>query len=558
MRVVKPKGNELYKVWSEGHEALVDQRELTCLVPRGGDHELMMAQEWIASRAEAGVIDLAVGQTYTISQSFTLNIAHASIAARRNVFDASGLTSGQALILDYNYPGAAGYQKYLGRTSAITGGIRIAGPGKGVAGVSGIYQNGTQSSPTSNGVRPTLKNIFVHGFEQGFVTKDRAYLGSLESVDIYDCRVGIRQMAGTDAGEGMKMTGGTIFQCDLMLWMEDDSSEWVYDTVSFDYSSQLLVATNTCRQFFNKAHFENRGADAGDGIYIISGSGSDPRAVVAGRDSFIDVDGNGSIVMFDGGSFDVNNLGGNGPYAYDHLINVRHKNAVVYVDKQFWSNAANTANKVAVGAGRAIPYSLNTKNVHGMPTRWSDQAHNTCLADGGFEDAAGFQDLWSVSKDTAAITSRTAGTNISISRSTAQKYAGSASMKVTKVGAGSGQVSVYLPIRPGCRRAATGRIYRPSAGGMTGSIFGDLRWCAMAGVDGNGVPVALKVGSYFSSCTMSATTDAWVQFTMSIFDNGATGEPMAPEWATHLKLTLNCDSGSAGDLYFDDMAVSPF
>lgn len=535
-----------------------DVRDIVTTVKSGGDHEIQMAQEWIAARSETGTIELAAGQTYTLSQELSLNIAVAGLQCRRNVFDASGLSSGRAVSLDYNYPNGAGYQKYNGRTSVISGGLRIAGPGKGVAGVSAVYISGTQSSPTSNGVRPTLHNLFIHGFAQGLVLNDRAYLGSLNYSDIYDCNVGIRQMAGTDAGEGMKMVGGALYQCNLMLWMEDDSSEWTFDAVSFDYSNQLLVMTNTGRMFFNNPHFENRGADAGDNVYIVNGTGSDSRAVVAGKDSFVDIDGNGSLVAFNGGSFDVNNLGGNGPYAYDHLINVRHKNAVCYIDKQWWSNAANTSNKIAVGPGLTIPYSLQTKNVHGMPTRFSDQAHNLCLADGGFEDATGFQDLWSVSKDTAAITSRTTGTNISISRSTTQKYAGSASMKITKVGAGSGQVSVYLPVSQGARRSATGRIYRPSTGGITGSLFADMRWCAMAGVDGNGVPVALKVGSYLSSATLSAATDSWQQFTMSIFDNGATGEPMAPAWATHVKVTINADSGAAGDVYIDDMTVSPW
>lgn len=531
---------------------------LELLVPSGGDHEIQMAQQWLQDRVETGCITLANGVSFTLSQGINLNLASTSLKCNRNIFDASSLATGSAITLDYDYTGSAGYQKYNGRTSSISGGLRIKGPGKAVSGVNGIYINGTQTSPTSNGVRPTLDNLFVHGFSQGLVLNNRAYLGSLNYSDIYDCNVAIRQMAGTDSGEGMKMVGGAIYQCNLMLWMEDDSSEWTFDAVSFDYSNQLLVLTNTGRMFFNKCHFENRGSDAGDGVYIIQGTGADARAVVSGKDSFIDIDGNGSLVVFDSGSFDVNNLGGLGPYAYNHLINVRHKNATCYIDKQYWSNAANTTNKVAIGAGLTVPYSLQTKAIHGMPTRFSDQAHNNCLSDGGFEDAAGFEDFWSVTKDTAAITSRTTGTNINISRSTAQHYAGNASLKVTKISTGSGQVSVFIPIRPGCRRSAIGRIYRPSTGGATGSVFGDLRWCAMAGTDGNGVPVVLKVGSYFSSCTMSATTDSWQQFTMSLFDNGTSGEPMAPAWATHLKLTINCDSASAGDLYFDDMFVSPW
>lgn len=555
---LKLNGIQQIVIESEATTVKYGENYLELLVPSGGDHEIQMAQQWLSDRVENGCIKLSNGVTYTLSQGLNLNLARTSLVCNRNVFDASSLTTGSAITLDYVYAGAAGYQKYNGRTSSISGGLRIQGPGKATSGVNAIYVNGTQTTPTSNGVRPTLNNLFIHGFSQGLVLNNRAYLGSLNYSDIYDCNVAIRQMSGVDSGEGMKMVGGSIFQSNLMLWMEDDSSEWTFDAVSFDYSNQLLLLTNTGRMFFNKCHFENRGADAGDNVYIVQGTGSDSRAVVSTKDSFIDIDGNGSLVVFDSGSFDVNNLGGLGPYSYDHLINVRHKNAVCYIDKQYWSNAANTTNKVAVGQGMTIPYSIQTKAIHGMPTRFSDQAHNNCLSDGGFEDANGFEDLWSVSKDTAAVTSRTTGTNISISRSTAQHYAGSASMKVTKVGAGSGQVSVYIPIRSGCRRSAVGRVYRPSSGGMTGSIFGDLRWCSMASVDGNGVPVALKVGAYFSSCTMSATTDSWQQFTMSLFDNGTSGEPMAPSWATHLKLTINCDSGSAGDLYLDDMFVSPW
>ncbi len=535
-------------------------RALPGIAPLSATTSAIQAAHDAAVSAGGGVVELSPYVEYVYDSQITWNIAKVGLNGNMARINATAMSAstGPVITLDYVYPSPVGYQRYISQVHAIRD-LIISGPGKTVAGNSAIYVNGTTTS-NSLGVRPSLYNLFFDSFDVGLDGKDRFYLASLYSPNFYNCNIGIRQQAGTDAGENCSIFGGAFSQCNLKMHLLDGSSEWFLYGVSLDYSNQLCVMQGTpSRLELTNCHIEPRGSDAGDGVYVIQGTGADARAAVAGMDSFIDIDGNGSLFLMTGGWFDINNSGGAGPYSFDHLVKVRHLNSRATFRDVSMQNMANTANKFWTGIGKVVVSNTHTQDAPSMPSRITDQAFGNALRDGGVEDST-LEDLWYISKDTASITSRVTGTNISIARSTAQKRSGSSSLAVTKVAAGSGQISVLIPVTPGENLSVFGYLYNPSAGGITGAVYADVRWANMIGLDSNGVPIVQSSAgvAYHASVTPTISPkNTWNSFAIKTFDNGASGQPCAPSWATHMRLTFNCDSMSAaGVFYVDDLCVS--
>lgn len=494
------------------------------------------------------ILDLA-GATYDITTPVTLKPHRVIIEGGGATIDADNMTAAYALFIQ----AMSGDAPYDQKSYSIRN-LTIKGPDS-TADIAGIRWSG---SVANRSVRPSFYNVNTYGFGQGIDLINYAYLGGFESCSWRNCKIAIRQSAGTDAGENCAMSKCVVSLCDLVFHLIDGSSEWFASKCSFDYIDQLVVATGApSRLHLSNCHIEPRGADDGSGLYMLNGSGSDPRAPVATKDSFIDIDGNGSHFLMTGGWFDVNNSGGVGPYAYDHIVNLRNNNSFAKFTDVSMQNMANTANKFWTGTGQCVVEGLQTQHTPAMPSRITDQTFGNALRDGGIEDGS-IPDLWYVSKDTAAITSRATGTNITLARSTVQKRTGASSMLITKIAAGSGQVSILVPVRQGQRLSVFGYSYLNAAAG--GSIFADCRWANMIGLDANGVPIiqsAAGVSSH-ASVTLSATTGSFQPFEIKTYDNGASGEPCAPAWATHMRISFNLDSVSVANtlLYLDDLHVS--
>lgn len=533
-------------------------RALPGIAPSALSTSAIQAAHDAAVAMGGGVVELSPFSVYVYNTPITWNLALVGLVGNMAKIDATSMpaSTGPLITLDYVYPGAVGVQKFLSSTHPFKD-ILLSGPGKTVAGNSAIYVNGTTASP-SLGVRPSMYNVYFDSFNVGLDGKDRFFLAQLYSPNFYNCNIAIRQQAGTDAGENCSIYGGTFGQCNLKFHLVDGSSEWFVYGTSLDYSNQLCVMQGTpSRLELTNCHIEPRGSNAGDGVYVIQGTGADARAAVAGVDSYIDIDGNGSRFLMTGGWFDINNSGGAGPYSFDHLVKVRHVNSRATFRDVSMQNMSNTTNNFWTGSGKVVVTNTHLQDNPSMPTRITDQSFGNALRDGGIEDST-LEDLWYISKDTAAITSRVTGTNITIARSTAQKRSGSSSLLVTKVGAGSGQISVLVPVTPGEKISVSGYSYIHTTGGVTGNVYVDMRWANVLGLDGNGVPIISSAAgvAYHASSSVTMTTGTWNAFSMKTFDNGASGEPCAPSWATHVRVTFNCDSAAAGAFYLDDMVIS--
>jgi hypothetical protein len=499
--------------------------------------------------AEGMSLNLA-GQTYKITSPLTFKPNRVHIIGADATFDCSEMTGDYAVLLH-----ATAADPSFDQKSRSISNITFAGPGMAVSGKAAIRLSG---SVAGRSARPTFYNVNIHGFEVGIDLINYAYLTQFYSSAWRNCKIAIRQSSGIDAGENCYLVGCEISLCDLAFHLIDGSSEWFASGCSFDYIDQLLVAVGVpSRLHLTDCHIEPRGADDGSGLYVLDGSGTDPRAPVATKDSFIDIDGNGSFLKMSGGWFDINNSGGVGPYAYDHLVKVRNNNSFAMFRDVSMQNMANTSNKFWTGTGQCIVTGAQTQHTPAMPSRITDQTFGNVLRDGGLEDGA-INDLWYVSKDTATITSRLTGTNITLARSTAQKRSGASSMLVTKVSSGSGQVSILVPVKQGDRLSVFG--YSFLAAGAGGAIFADCRWANMLGLDSNGVPIISSASGvpFHASTTLSATTGSFQPFEIKTYDNGASGEPCAPAWVTHMRISFNLDNVSVSStlLYLDDVHVS--
>lgn len=493
-------------------------------------------------------LDLA-GQTYNLTTRVSLKPHRVIIEGGGATLSGTGMTDNHLIYME-----AVAADPSFDQMSHSMRNVTIAGP-DGTADITGILWSGSTSARS---VRPTFYNINTYGFGRGIDLVNYAYLGGFERSSWRNCKIAIRQSAGTDAGENCALSKCLISLCDLGFHLLDGSSEWFVSKTSFDYMDQLVVAQGApSRLHLDICHIEPRGANDGSGYYMLNGSGTDPRAPVAGRDTFIDIDGNGSYFLMTGGWFDINNSGGVGPYAYEQIVNVRNNNSNARFENVSMQNMANTSNKFWTGTGQCVVRGLQHQVTPSMPTRISDQTFGNALRDGGIEDAT-IPDLWYVSKDTAAITNRLTGTNITLARSTVQKRTGASSMLITKVAAGNGQVSILIPVRQGDRCSVAGYSYLNAAAG--GSIFADCRWANVLGLDANGVPIIQSAAgvSFHSSTTLSATTGSFQAFEMKTYDNGASGEPCAPSWATHLRVSFNLDGVSVAGtlLYIDDISIS--
>jgi hypothetical protein len=505
--------------------------------------ELQRAHD--AAIAEGRPLDLK-GQTYDITSRVTLRPNRLNIQGNYASFNCTNMTDTEAVLMQ----AAAEDTPYDGKAGALMH-VKFSGPGSATAlKVSGEVAN--------RSARPTLYNVTFSDFDVGVDMVNYAYLSQFIVCEWRNMNICIQQSAGTDAGENCAIYGGAAFNSNLAVRLVDSTSEWFAFGFSVDYTNQLALLQGAPSHLsLSCCHVEPRGkSDTGD-RFILAGTGADSRAAVATKDSYIDIDGNGSNFSMYGGKFDVNNSGGLGKYAYDHLVNVRHKNSYGIFRDVWMQNMDNTANQFWVGPGLVTLSGTKMQSIPSMMSRLTAEPRGNALRDGGMEDST-LQDLWYVSKDTATITSRTTGTNITVARSTVQKRSGASSLLFTKVGAGSGQVSCIIPATPGRMFSVFGYSFLSSAPG--GSLFAECRWANCLGLDANGVPIVVSAAGVpvHSDVTLSSTTGSWQPFEIKVYDDGTSGDFACPAWANCMRLVINMDSVGALPLYLDDLVVSPW
>ena len=509
-----------------------------------------------------GMVHLTSAATYEMESTISVNLACMGIEGNGAILSDSRDDGTNCLRLTNTLAVPAGANQYRTKLHSI-GGFEMAGPGAAATAKVGLVLD---SDTAGMGPRASIRNVYIHGFPVLVDMQDQGYLANFHDCEFYDALIAYRQSAGSDAGENVRFSGANIIHStDLAFHLIDNTSE-VFFEGSIDYIKQLCVITGAPSRLFISGHVEPRGANlvADDGNYVVNGSGTDPRAVISGKDSFVDIDGNGSLVVIDGW-FDINNSGGVAPYAYDHLVNVRHANSK-FILRGSAQNWLNTANRWWVGAGRAFTEKLHTQNTPAMPSRGTTVAAGNCLFDP--QIATNIRDQWCLFRDGAAITNRLTGTNGNITRTNVVTDGNNGALTITKTGAASApfRVAAFVAAARGDRFSAFLRAHRVA--GFTGNIFISLHWGCMTGYDGNGIPVfgdpstgsPFTLGSAFSTLfadtTLTATTGSYLDVTIPLVQSGTSSDESCPEWATHCILQINADAPGAGVLHLDNMVIT--
>lgn len=392
--------------------------------------DLVQAIADTASASSPVQFEAVPGSTITLEAPVSINTATLGINFNGATIQAGNITgNNKAITLGYSPSDFTAWRKYA-QGPMVLEKFYLIGPGRNAAanvdggnGTVGIYTQGTVGAPSNRAVRPTVRDFLVSSFDAGFVCNDVSFLGQITNPTIYDCRVGWRQQAATDSGENYRIFGGITQRCELGWLLEDGSSEWFVYGHSVDYGIQLALlrpSASWARLGFTDCHIETRGSELGSdaGWYVSQGTGADSRCVVPSRDSFIDVNGTGSMVYFHGGLVDLNSSGtAPAPWAHSQLINVRHKNSGVYFRDCSPQTLQNTANLLATGPGfvKHEGGQLMFPSALTVPARLQDNPITNRLYDYAFPTAQ-IRDLWTIRRDTAEITDRFTGTNGSLAR----------------------------------------------------------------------------------------------------------------------------------------------
>ena len=186
---------------------------LSIVVSKGGDQEIMAAQEWLKARSPDGVVELAVGKTYTISQPIEIDTQFISVSGRGATLDISAITSGAAITLGAS-EGVAGSR--FGRQSAFSG-LNIMGNPTLGRDSQQIAIRAHSDIPYAS-VRSVIENVRIRYAKQGVVIGSRAYMLKMRAVSISVTKFCVQQEAGgVDFAEGVSLIDCVLFNSDCLL-----------------------------------------------------------------------------------------------------------------------------------------------------------------------------------------------------------------------------------------------------------------------------------------------------------------------------------------------------
>lgn len=238
-------------------------------------------------------------------------------------------------------------------------------------------------------------------------------------------------------------------------------------------------------------------------------------------DCFIDAGGDGTVITFVDGTFDISGSGGAGPYAYHRLIAVRHAGAHVIFDRVYATNFLNSNNLLWDGPGRVVPgFILRQGTNPGMPSRLNYQSRSNLFPDYAFAltSPLGNGQQWWIQTDTnnTIPTSRYTGTNGSIS--TATPPIGNATITASIAPSGNGLTGIMTVTA--VTTAVPVRDMTISGTGVTAGtkIIGQL-----TGTTGSTGTYLVDTSQTVSSTTITGTVAKALKVTKTVTTTGAVG-----------------------------------
>ena len=503
---------------------------------------LQHAVDFIEEERGRGVVDLAGGRYACVGGPLAIDPTRTGLRGGGAQLAFAG--GAPAAILCRARPGSPPY----GHAAFAWEGFELAGPGPD-AGMDGILFD-TPTPPLSS--RVLAIGLAIHSFRAGVKTANRAYGIKLIGLDIFGCATCVEFAGGTeDAGENISFVSCSLFNSDLAILNSGGAEIFLYGC-SLDYCARLYIGQGIAN--FACCHFEIAQPKAADQI---------PFELIGAGDLIID----GGTLLISGVDFEHGGI-----QAYMFLTHNRYSR--VWLHNVSGYNWRTTSGALLGGEGRIVCDGLAggaNRQIPAVTKR--DALHNLFGAGGTFESSAIAIDCW-VAGGTRRIDRHTviwdnAGqeygrADLAISDRFASQ--GSRSLSFTRRGVGGGTAStvhIVVPIRPHASAGLEFAWRMPLNLGGTGvaMLYFQAMFVSMIGVDGAGIPLlgdSLTFGEADRSVNLSAGMPAFerITFTTTYSDLTSQSDGYAPEWATHILLTMNPFNMPAGiEIFIDDLAA---
>jgi len=478
---------------------------------------IQAAHDALVATGKFGVLTLPQNCVFKCNVGLTVNVSLVRIDGNGSKLDFSGMAAGTAITL----VGKGSGTPYAQSVGGIRG-IEVAGPGA-TSVVNGIEFNNTPEAGTSHN---TVESCPVHDFQIGHVFKNNAYCINVLNSGVYACGTGTQQPSGfANYGERISYIGSDIFNCTTVaIDMQNASGEYVMTNSSFDYNVKVANISGG-RVNLMACHVE--ASTYASEPFVLSGATG---ATLLMNGGWMLCTGANAVSIVN-----ANTTAGKGGGAFFRDV---------------FMNNLTSASYFATGTGNV---EVSNPILYDTPANFPVllRLDQSLAIDGGFEQATP-ADVF-ITADTAAITSRLAGTDIVLSSVAVNPRSGARSLKMAKAfGAGSAcGFAMVAPLRAGRRNAGV-RLWYSKLGAQTGTMFVSYAFVALR--DSPTVPAILKTSTAIGTTNVVLGAAA-VAYTAIVggFDLGR-----APAWATHIAVIINADNVGAGDIYFDDFEAYEF
>lgn len=495
--------------------------------------------EWAGAKGNGVAIDTAAivqalavgvdvhgaqGAVYKLDAGFTLNVGKQSFHGHGGTLDFSALTGTAVAVTFVNdstlTPNDLRYPSALKNS---LNGFTILGPGK--AGGGAAYTDNTIALKNQTPYSP-VKNCLVYGFGEGLELYTESFIQLYDNVSILQCKIGVHsKFGGSNYGERIVFNGGQISNNKLAIKNDCPTGVLQFTDCSIDYNLKTLEGSNSSVTEMHGTWIEMNDAGAGN-VHIELSSGS-TYTQIGGR---------------------IQQNGTPGALAQAGLFNTSADSTVTLANV-FMFNTQNTADVLDSGSGSVEIVRTKSYPVAYIPSNISPNGNNGKLADGSFE-LASVVDMWSITADTAAITSRLTGANIQLALSSDTAKLGSKSLKVTKVAGGApGAFAVIVPANGSSRVAYSGWYRKPAGVDTEGAIFVTTAYARYDGVNQYGVPVVSNLtGIDTISIGGTASLIDWTYISSSMTREIAS-------WSNCFVVLFNCQQFQ-GAFYLDGFNIS--
>ena len=464
----------------------------------------------IVATGKPGVIHIPAG-TYKLTAGITVNTRYVSFVGENATLDFSTMTSGNAVTFT-SQSAATPYDQAL----TVFSGVKVVGPGY----ASSVYGLAFNAASESGPSHMTLRNVVTTGFLVGHSYWNNAYCINNYGCDIYSCGTGIAQPSGfTNYGERIGYTNCTIFNNTTGIDMQNANGAINLISSSLDYNGRQIYCAGG-RANLISCHVE--ASNYAENAFKVQGSTG---ATITMYGGWLLCTGTNTVAPLHAGTTQYHGGG----------IILRDVNVNNISTNSYW----------ATGTGNVT---IEGTILHDTPINVPllVRADAAITADGGFEDPN--VDDYFLYADTAAVTSRSTGTNISLSRTTANVRSGTYALRMTKVGTAgtAAQFAIVGKAMPNRYGAFTG--YYSKTGAQTGTLYVTYQWVAMR--DDKATPKIMRLG-IVGTITRPLTSSS-VGYTAIA---GGLDIGKAPPWATHLAVIVNATSVGAGTIDFDDFEI---